>query len=80
MSLFKKAYAKSKKKAQNIIDTSVEVKDEVKKAASTIADAAKYTKNLPWKRLPLEGWFYIILAAAIIMVMLLVVVPHIPSF
>ena len=79
MSLLKKAYAKSKKKAQNIVDTSAEVKDEVKKAASTIADAAKYTKNLPWKKLPLEGWLYI-LAAAIIMVMLLVVIPHIPSF
>ena len=39
MSLFKKAYAKSKKKAQNIVDTSAEVKDEVKKAASTNADA-----------------------------------------
>ena len=44
MSLFKKAHAKSKKNAQNIVDTSAEVKDEVKKAASTIADAANIQK------------------------------------
>lgn len=51
-------------------------KKTTKDASSTILNIIKEIPKLPWKKLPLIGWAYIVIAIAIFSVIIFIIMPR----